>query len=172
MASLSKNFTDAQRTSIALSPPIFPLLYIFAPHWKICVKVHGSGEQDPHIPIFCGLWRSRNLGSNEKKVLPQEGYLSAILKQIPQIYQQSPVLCWRGMYVLSNSRRGWTHLPLEFWELLFVSSKLFCALPSTLLLKALSAGWRTKQRRWLVKSGHGNTQTAGKTTCSCATNPE
>lgn len=38
------------------------------------------------------------------------------------------------------------HSPLEFWELLFVSSKWFCALLSTLRLKALSAGWGTGER--------------------------
>lgn len=39
------------------------------------------------------------------------------------------------------------HSPLEFWELLFVSSKWFCALLSTLRLKALSAGWGQERAR-------------------------
>lgn len=75
-----------------------------------------------------------------------------------------------------------TNSPLEFWELLFVSSKWFCALPSTRRLKALSAGWgrgeskkkKTHHGDWSVpgpKRGHaregGGLGGQGRGTCPC-----
>lgn len=55
------------------------------------------------------------------------------------------------------------HSPLEFWELLFVSSKWFCALPSTLRLKALSAGWGEERAR----KHHGDGSATGPKGGAC-----
>lgn len=56
---------------------------------------------------------------------------------------------WEQMEAAVTAQGGChqAHSPLEFWELLFVSSKWFCALLSTLRLKALSAGWGTGESK-------------------------
>lgn len=138
------------------------------PTKKNMVKHQDLGTESSEHNLY-RLWSGRNLGRINKRTTPQEDSLFASLKYVPQIYNhQSQLNTALERIVVKYSRREWTHLPLEFWELLFVSSKLFCALPSALLLKALSAGWRTKQWWWLVNTGQGTITKGGRWHAPCA----
>ena len=85
--------------------------------------------------------RGTCLEERDPPLLPGPGRLLILCPQLPpntlaqHRLQRPQSTGWRSRGTpLTNS-------PLEFWELLFVSSKWFCALPSTRRLKALSAGW-------------------------------
>lgn len=85
--------------------------------------------------------RGTCLEERDPPLLPGPGRLLILCPQLPP----NTLAQHRLQRPRSTGRRSrgtpLTNSPLEFWELLFVSSKWFCALPSTRRLKALSAGW-------------------------------
>ena len=84
--------------------------------------------------------RGTCLEERDPPLLPGPGCLLILCPQLPPntLAQHRP----QRSQSTGRQSRGTplTNSPLEFWELLFVSSKWFCALPSTRRLKALSAG--------------------------------
>lgn len=96
-------------------------------------------------------------------LLPSPGILiPSLLPTPPTCIMETPAqgcCCNRGLGHRAGASAQGTchraHSPLEFWELLFVSSKWFCALLSTLRLKALSAGWgQREQENTMVTDQH------------------
>ena len=99
-------------------------------------------------PASAGLWPPSNSLPSASSQYPAPSHTT----KIPE----------RTEAAAQGDRHG-AHSPLEFWELLFVSSKWFCALPSTLRLKALSAGWGEERAR----KNHGDWSATGPKGGAC-----